>query len=501
MVNANIYMHDSDRAALQALKAIPGFTQLLKAYMKVWNERQFRVANMSGKLRISEKQMPKYYDMLPPICEKLGIKVPELYLELDVEPNSYTYGYTKPFIVLTSGMLETVPDELIPTILAHECGHIACRHTMFTTMGNMILNGMVLSGGVAALATTPVKVAFAYWMRCSEFSADRAAMICDGSPDKMMEVCMRLAGYDKDIIADASMDAFLEQADEYREMVKTNKWDKTMEFIQYYQNDHPLTAVRAYECRKWSKSETFKKIIRYNLSDDDVLPDNDSLPREIPMDEPSKYYVGKNYEEVMDLLIDAGFTSIETVRSTDKGFFTKSGQIKGITDFQDAEFKSRVITLIDQIEKVSEFQMEVMENEELRDKELDRLYQMEETCIQLLNQAGLLIESTAEKTAKDYKEYEQEVYKVQRWYLCQKILIEALGEIVRLKYVLHNGNASREYCMGDYAGCVENVRSSRERLTEWHEKCMEEFDIDMDEVYEQDVELYFKDGRLYYLAG
>ena len=230
-----------------------------------------------------------------------------------------------------------------------------------------------------------------------------------------------------------------------------------------------------------------------------------------------------------------------------------SGQIKGITDFQDAEFKSRVITLIDQIEKVSEFQMEVMENEELRDKELDRLYQMEETCIQLLNQAGLLIESTAEKTAKDYKEYEQEVYKVQRWYLCQKILIEALGEIVRLKYVLHNGNASREYCMGDYAGCVENVRSSRERLTEWHEKCMEEFDIDMDEkkrrrqgisgalcripglinddfnykdvrenlvnligfqissdvcaditmdeVYEQDVELYFKDGRLYYLAG
>ena len=338
MVNANIYMHDSDRAALQALKAIPGFTQLLKAYMKVWNERQFRVANMSGKLRISEKQMPKYYDMLPPICEKLGIKVPELYLKLDVEPNSYTYGYTKPFIVLTSGMLETVPDDLIPTILAHECGHIACRHTMFTTMGNMILNGMVLSGGVAALATTPVKVAFAYWMRCSEFSADRAAMICDGSPDKMMEVCMRLAGYDKDIIADASMDAFLEQADEYREMVKTNKWDKTMEFIQYYQNDHPLTAVRAYECREWSKTETFKKIIRYNLSDDDMLPDNDSLPREIPMDEPSKYYVGKNYEEVMDLLIDAGFTSIETVRSTDKGLFTKSGQTLSIRIDGDDSF-------------------------------------------------------------------------------------------------------------------------------------------------------------------
>ena len=40
-----------------------------------------------------------------------------------------TYGDTKPFIVITSGLFETLPDELIPTILAHECGHIACHHT------------------------------------------------------------------------------------------------------------------------------------------------------------------------------------------------------------------------------------------------------------------------------------------------------------------------------------------------------------------------------------
>ena len=30
-VNANIYMHDLDRTTLDALKAIPGFTQLLKS--------------------------------------------------------------------------------------------------------------------------------------------------------------------------------------------------------------------------------------------------------------------------------------------------------------------------------------------------------------------------------------------------------------------------------------------------------------------------------------
>lgn len=88
-IDANYFMHDSDRAALQALKAIPGFTPLLKAYMKVWSEQQFRIQNMATNLRLSEKQLPKYYNMLLPICEKLGIDVPELYLTHDVEPNAW----------------------------------------------------------------------------------------------------------------------------------------------------------------------------------------------------------------------------------------------------------------------------------------------------------------------------------------------------------------------------------------------------------------------------
>ena len=140
-VDSKYYMHNSDRVALQALKSIPGFTQLLKAFMKVWNEKQFRIQNMSSNLRINEKQMSKYYEMLPPICEKLGIEIPELYLTLDVNANAYTYGDTKPFIVITSGLIETLPEELIPTVLAHECGHIACHHCLYTTMGSIILNG------------------------------------------------------------------------------------------------------------------------------------------------------------------------------------------------------------------------------------------------------------------------------------------------------------------------------------------------------------------------
>lgn len=263
--DAMSYVHDSDQAALKALKAIPGFHQFVKSFMKIWSERQFRITNMSSCVRINEKQLSEYYNMLPPICEKLGIDIPELYLELNVSANSYTSGDTRPFIVMTSGLFETLPQDLIPTVLAHECGHIACHHTLYGTMGNILLGrttsalrSLVPCGDLASI---PLEMAFFYWMRCSELSADRAAVLCDGTAEKMSEVCMRLAGYDKDICALASKEEFMAQAREYREMIRSSKWDKTLEFLSLSAKTHPLMTVRALECEEWADSEQFRNIL------------------------------------------------------------------------------------------------------------------------------------------------------------------------------------------------------------------------------------------------
>ena len=282
------YTHESDRAALNALKAIPGFPLLMKGFMNLWNEPQEKILNMSTRIKLGENQMKKYYDMLPPICEKLGIAVPDLYLEMNVTPNAYTYGDTAPFIVMTSGLLKTMPDELIPTILAHECGHIACHHSLYRTMGRTILGGtsnalsaLVKFGGIL---TVPLQVAFYYWMRCSEFSADRAAVLCDGTPRKMQEVCMRFAGWDKDNIADANIEAFLQQAADYKDLIHESAWNKTLEFMVLSQASHPLMAVRATECGEWAGSEQFDRILKgipdpVTAMPDGEKPETESAPQ------------------------------------------------------------------------------------------------------------------------------------------------------------------------------------------------------------------------------
>ena len=308
-IDPELLLHPSDKAALKALKAIPGFSQLVKGYMGILNERQMRIINMSSNLRLGEDQMPEIYRLLYPICGKLGIDVPELYLEMNVVPNAYTYGDTNPFIVITSGLLDTLPKDLIPAVLAHECGHIACRHTLYHTIGSLIMQGLgQFVTGPAGLLTVPLQVAFAYWMRCSEFSADRAAVLCEGGPDPMVRVCFAFAGCGKDYTTEASLNAFLAQAEDYKRLVADSKWNKAMEYILLSGKSHPLNVVRALECREWAASGQFLRIqdlMQYRLTA--------SAGCDVPAPLSSGECARKKRGDLETLFSEAGFTALEFV--------------------------------------------------------------------------------------------------------------------------------------------------------------------------------------------
>lgn len=324
-----LYLHDSDKAAMAALKAIPGFAQVMKTFMKVWDEKQARLINMSKNLRLNEKQMAKYYDMLPPICEKLGIDIPELYVELNPFPNAGTWGDTKPYIVITSGLFETLPDELIPTVLAHECGHIACHHSLYTTIGRAILSRTPIFS-IGNIKLDPIQLAFSYWMRCSEFSADRAAIICDGSADKTTEVMMRFAGYDKDIMADANIDAFMEQALEYKNLVDSNAWNKTLEFLLFRNDGHPLNVIRAYEGKEWEETERYKNILEY------INSERSDAETKLPVEVSIKKMIGKNVADIQAKFLTMGFDNVKTERNTE-ATKAKEGNVIAITINESAE--------------------------------------------------------------------------------------------------------------------------------------------------------------------
>jgi len=171
------FTHPEDRAALDKLRAIPLFPACVKAFMKFMPERQLHGLNMAQKIRLTPRQLPKIYRHLPPACKALEIEEPEFYLELDPQPNAYTYGDKRVFVTVTSGLIDALEDDEIYAVIAHECGHIACQHVMYRTMTSFLIRLGERIFGPLSVLSIPVQVALLYWFRRSELSADRALPI------------------------------------------------------------------------------------------------------------------------------------------------------------------------------------------------------------------------------------------------------------------------------------------------------------------------------------
>lgn len=256
-----LYRHALDQEAFNAMRAFPKFIKLREAYIANVDEVAAKIDLLSTAIRISEKQFSKIYKLLPPICEKLNIAVPELYYMNSKHLNAFTGGSTAPYICVTSRLVNELPPDLIATVLAHECGHIACKHYLYHSMAGLLVDGISSSPlsripAVRKYLTPAIVRALLFWDRCSELSADRAAVLCDGDAGRTVDLLLKLHGY-KNI----DREEFLKQAADLRAFINDSQSNRLMELMLTQDETHPRLATRAYECYEWSKSGQFKEII------------------------------------------------------------------------------------------------------------------------------------------------------------------------------------------------------------------------------------------------
>jgi Zn-dependent protease with chaperone function len=114
-------------------------------------------------------------------CEVLEVQPPHLFIQNNPFPNAYTYGYTNPFVVVTTGLLKDFDEDELMFILGHELGQLKCGHTLYNTMAQNltyiigIISDMTL--GIGGLVTQGIQLALLEWSRKAEFSADRAGLL------------------------------------------------------------------------------------------------------------------------------------------------------------------------------------------------------------------------------------------------------------------------------------------------------------------------------------
>jgi Zn-dependent protease with chaperone function len=258
MIKPSEFIHPSDAAALRQMESIPGFPTLVKKFMALGLEQLQYGLNMATAVRLSPTQLPNLYNHLPPICQKLGIEEPEFYLQMDPMPNAWTFGDTKIYITITSGLVELLNDEELDSVIAHECGHILCRHVLYHSVARCILLGV--NSSIFDILTVPLQLAILHWSRMSELSCDRCASIIS-SPRVVASTMARLSGGPKSITSQINLEEWAKQADKYDEIKNDGLWNKTLQLSITLGQDHPFSAVRVREILNWEKSPQYQSLM------------------------------------------------------------------------------------------------------------------------------------------------------------------------------------------------------------------------------------------------
>src|SRR5262245_61375486 len=111
-LQATDFQHPDDITATDALKAVPGLDTVVAKVLEYGFERLYYLDTVASNVRVTEAMFPRLYRNLKWGCKILGIEEePELYVSVDPVPNAFTFGHTRPFIVMTSGLVDMLDDE------------------------------------------------------------------------------------------------------------------------------------------------------------------------------------------------------------------------------------------------------------------------------------------------------------------------------------------------------------------------------------------------------
>src|SRR6202522_1807881 len=258
-ISSRAYEHPADRSALVALRKLSGFDVLLRKLFGLFNERAVPLTHLAGSGKVSERQYPHIYALVRDGAYILDLPdVPEVFVTQSPVVNAMALGRDKPFIVITTGMVNLYDPEELRWVVGHELGHILSGHAVYRTMLLILLR---LASRAAflpiALALTAIIWGLEEWFRKSELSCDRAGLLAGQDLDAARRALMKLAGGAQ--LSELNPDAFREQAREYDAVPDLR--DSILKIMQLQGNTHPFAVVRFADLDYWATHGEYESIL------------------------------------------------------------------------------------------------------------------------------------------------------------------------------------------------------------------------------------------------
>jgi Zn-dependent protease with chaperone function len=259
-ISSRAYEHPADRSALVALRKLSGFDVLLRKLFGLFNERAFRLSYLASAVKVSDRQFPHIHALVRDGSYILDLpEVPDVFVTQDPSVQAMALGKDRPFIVVTTGLVNLNDQEELRFVIGHELGHVLSGHAVYRTM---LLWLIQLAGRIAwmplgFIGLRAIIWGLEEWFRKSELSCDRAGLLAGQDVDAAKRSLMKLAG--GPYLSELNPDAFREQAREYDAVPDLR--DSILKLLQLQGNTHPFAVVRFAELDHWVNSGEYERIL------------------------------------------------------------------------------------------------------------------------------------------------------------------------------------------------------------------------------------------------
>lgn len=262
-LKADFFRHPLDLQATNALKQLPGLDLVVRQLIGPIGEQFFFMEHIASSVLIGEKQLPELYELLLNACKVLDLEPPQLYIRQHPVPNAYTFAMRgkKPFIVVHTSLIELLTPVEVQAVIGHELGHLKCEHGVYLTLANLIVLAAGQLSTWGAIIAQGLQSQILEWMRCAEFTCDRAALLATQEPKVVISVLMKLAGGSPTLAPKLDVDAFLAQARAYDDVSNTELGEMLRD-AQTGQLTHPVPVLRAREIDKWASSQSYQSLLQ-----------------------------------------------------------------------------------------------------------------------------------------------------------------------------------------------------------------------------------------------
>lgn len=260
-LNADHFRHPLDKQATQALKRLPGLDVAVRSLLGPMGEQFFYLENIAASVLVGPNQLPDLYQALTEACEVLDLDVPQLYVKQHPVPNAYTFAMRgkQPFIVVHTSLIELLNPDEVQAVIGHELGHLKCEHGVYLTLANLLtLATSQLPFGSVLIQSWQSQIM--EWVRCAEFTCDRAALLATQDARTVASVLMKLSGGSPTLSPQLNLDAFIAQARSYDAISES----ETGEMLKRMKTDdlsHPVPVLRAREIDRWANTPSYQSLL------------------------------------------------------------------------------------------------------------------------------------------------------------------------------------------------------------------------------------------------